>query len=626
MGSNFADMCMSKWTKFIKGDSIFRMHYPCRYLQYGIVIVLLLSGCDSSDSSTNTTTIGFEKVSQSSWTETSVRKVLHTFAYGGLATDGQIQLWAGMSPDMAVREMLTFEPFNDMLSPPEDAARLTNATLEDLQALWSSSDVENPVRVDRRDNFSPLVVDSNGLMRASVRTLQNTWIQAVTTRGLNPFRHKVGLFLTNYLMALPSGDVHSFLLRSYYDDLLSALEEGEEFTDVQALAAMSGGLAFHYGHYQNVYTNRFHGNDDFAREFHQLVFGIQGDTEDADYHENTTIEHTAWLLTGMRLDREYRLNGSDIYIDWLLQDIVFTDHYSFGTINNFSNHYSGCLEILHQTICGDTAGEKMSVLSKVASNHPESLANLPVMIINHFGDDNLDERKMGIVREAWSSMETRNLLKFIRTYAISKTFHSADRIKYRTAFNRNLLIKNLTTLDNEENFALSNIPRQQMSFEGADVFSPIHGVFGGQTGSEASVNTSIFREAYLRNVKKHYELGAIKKLGYVDSTGSQADWYKDWASVIPANNIGGYDVVDVGLWLWTRIIGDGGKNYDALAQEHVESLLSTGIDLNTAISSDVSPLLLDSTIPQEREEANRRISLAINFITMMPFMFAEEGK
>ena len=165
-------------------------------------------------------TNGFVSITQAEWSEVSVRKVLHTFAYGGLANDSQIDIWAGMSPEMAIKEMLIVEPFNDKLSPPEDAARSTTGELEDLQALWSSDAVENTIRVDRRDSYSPLVPDFSGKLTASLTNLQTTWVQAATTRGLNPFRHKVGLFLTNYLMAAPNGDVRSFLLRTYYDDLL----------------------------------------------------------------------------------------------------------------------------------------------------------------------------------------------------------------------------------------------------------------------------------------------------------------------------------------------------------------------------------------------------------------------
>jgi len=573
---------------------------------------------------------GFNTISDLAWDGTAVRKVLHAFAYGGQAADEQIQMWVEMPPESAVEEMLTFSPHNDKLSPPEDSTRNTDGTLEGLQTFWSSNSIENPVRPDRRDGFDPLVLSSSNRLTMSLVALQKTWIQAATTRGLNPFRQKVGLFLTNYLMSLPVGDVRMALLRSYYDEIMTALEQGESLSTVQALAAKSGAIALHYGHQNNTYNNNldiFSGNDDFAREFHQLFFDIQGELEDVDYHENTTVEHTAWLLTGMQLDRQVFLNGSQTSIDWFLLDIQFTDHTNFGQdFNNFSSHYAGCLEILHQPICGETAGEKITNLASVAINNQESLDNLPVKIVRHFGDDNLNVQKTERIREFWRLMVPKSLLDFLRAYAISESFHSIDRIKYRSAFDRNLVIQNLNTLSNQGYFAIGSTPRSQMSFEGADVFEPVHGVFGAQTGHEASVNTSILREAYQRNVERYYDLGLIKKLGYTDPSGNPADWYRDWAGVIPTDGDGNYNVANVGLWLWERFIGDGGKNYDALAQAHVESLLSTGMDLNTASSEDISPLLLDSAVSQEREEANRRVGLTVNFISMLPYMFVAEGK
>ena len=92
---------------------------------------------------------GFDHISENDWDETAVRKVLHVFAYGGQSTDAQITARAGMAPVQAITEILTFGAHNDKLSPPEDATRNTNGTLEDLQTFWSSDDPANPVRPDR---------------------------------------------------------------------------------------------------------------------------------------------------------------------------------------------------------------------------------------------------------------------------------------------------------------------------------------------------------------------------------------------------------------------------------------------------------------------------------------------
>jgi hypothetical protein len=41
---------------------------------------------------------GLTVISQSRWNTTAVRKVLRTFAFGGQASDDQINAWADMTP------------------------------------------------------------------------------------------------------------------------------------------------------------------------------------------------------------------------------------------------------------------------------------------------------------------------------------------------------------------------------------------------------------------------------------------------------------------------------------------------------------------------------------------------
>ena len=85
-------------------------------------LIFLLSGCipdlgsseadaESSAISNNTSStsqpgqsqrvtaqsLGLPRVSDEQWDDTAVRKVLHTFAYGGHATDAQISAWAETS-------------------------------------------------------------------------------------------------------------------------------------------------------------------------------------------------------------------------------------------------------------------------------------------------------------------------------------------------------------------------------------------------------------------------------------------------------------------------------------------------------------------------------------------------
>ena len=63
--------------------------------------------------------IGFETISTSNWNKAAVEKVLHAFAFRGFASDQQIKQWARMDPHLAIEEMLTFDPINHSLSPPD---------------------------------------------------------------------------------------------------------------------------------------------------------------------------------------------------------------------------------------------------------------------------------------------------------------------------------------------------------------------------------------------------------------------------------------------------------------------------------------------------------------------------
>ncbi|MFO1436412.1 MAG: hypothetical protein U1F34_08755 [Gammaproteobacteria bacterium] len=59
-----------------------------------------------------------DSVSDATWDETAVRKVLQIFAYGGQATDAQITTWANMKPADAIKQMLTLGTTNNLLRRP----------------------------------------------------------------------------------------------------------------------------------------------------------------------------------------------------------------------------------------------------------------------------------------------------------------------------------------------------------------------------------------------------------------------------------------------------------------------------------------------------------------------------
>jgi hypothetical protein len=594
-------------------------------------------------------------VKNKDWDETYVRRVLAAFAYGGLASDAQIASWGSMKPVQAVAEILTFDVVNSKLSPPQagDDTSLHCDSLAGLQAFWSSDDPGNVMKYADRFLYATLRDD-----KLSTRNLQRTWTKAISTRGCNPFLHKMALYITNYHASITVHKTRAGLIRDYYDRVVAELSGGGDFIDLMTVAASEAALAKAYGHQYSSYndsTEKFSGTDDFGREFHQLLFRINGNTEDTLYHEDITIEHTAWLLAGMNIDRNVGAYGSVSSGDWYIGPIDFSDHHDNYTtprnLKNTTNHYFGgqgsCLEILHALICGDDAGEKIAALAPVAAAHPESLENVPVTMIDFFADDNLDADKIAEIRGSWVEANY-DILAFMKDYAASTAFHNASTYKYRTAFDRNLLIQNANTLDNEEVFGREYVdsPFYNMADQGALVFEPAHDVFGGQTGFQAATNRYLFRDAYWQNVTSYNFLLDIRD-NYTLEPGDGAvvyTWEKDWGSVIPVNGSGDHVVSEVADWLWNHFIGDGGKNFDTIARAQVYALLADDRDFGfvvdpdnpeTVYSSDEvtngAGAVIYSTLAAELMDfsttaANYRVGMAVNFITMTPYAFAMEGQ
>ena len=611
--------------------------------------------------------VGFSVLPKHHWNEKAVRKVLHTFAFAGFATDEQIHIWSDMHPKQAIAEMLTFDPINNKLSPLDSYQINYGGTLEELQGQWGKPSVLSPVNSDKWRQYSFLATRVDGTTTSlSTQNIKNTWMQATNTRGVNPFLHKVGLYMTNYHMSIRVQKTRAALIRKFYDQVLIDLARsgrGEiNFFDVLANGASTAAVSRAYRHMYNRYVNnRFYGNDDFAREFHQLFFKVQGVTEvgtalnpGQDYHENITIEHTAWLLTGMNLTRADNAFGSNNTNDWFLYPI---DFYSSA---NVYNHHKPCLEIYNSSsqtpnICGETAKDKLFSLAQTAGYHKESLANMPIALIDYFADDNMDDEKRAIIRQSWQYQEPKDLLTFLRSYAISNTFHQQSTFKFHNAFDRNLIVLNQNTLSNEESFSRKTSLFGQLRVEGAEVFHPAHDVFGGQTGLQAANNPNIFKAAYSRNVLNPNVLGQVERT-YTDSSGNVKTWVKDWAATISLKGHTNYIVKHVGKWLWKRFVADGGKNFGIQAQAQIYSMLAEGVDFGYLVSTTYpgiyaedqeytsteirenedlhilfdkiksSVINLNSTAPDERKIANERIGLAVNFITATPYVFVLEGK
>lgn len=564
----------------------------------------------------------FTSIAAEEWNETTVRRVLHAFAFGGFASDPQIVAWSTMPPEQAIQEILSFDPHNVLLSPPEkrDNLHQISGTLLSLSDFWTSAAADNRMLSRFRDD----------LIRTKWGAPPFLWVNAVGKRGLNPVRQKITFWETNYHMATnQNASVFPHPILAYYDAVGNALESLAPYQQVIAEAAISAAVAQQFGHVRNVFRNgQFRGNEDFGREFHQLYFGILGDYNH-DYHELTTIRNTAKALTGIRAPWNEETESPEPVATY-----------------DSDLHYPSSLEILYKVISGSTAREKIYALANEAINHPESLTNLPVKIITGLFDDELSDDGKWEVAVAWAKMPEKKLLKFLRSYAISKLFHSKNRIKYRTSIDRNMLINNLVTLNNDESYQHFYQYRWLLANEKADAFRPSHDVFGHQRGIEAISSSDIFRVAYNRSTESSWMYARSRALNDAE----EVYWEKDWGSIAPRDDEGKFRVGQLAEWLWRRFVADGGKNYGPLEKAHMYALLAGGQDLGlfldednpdriysvTEIESDpiivekladakVSLVYLDHEESDIRQSANARVGFAINFVIATPFIFIEEG-
>ena len=567
--------------------------------------------------------LGFDIVSDEVWDETAVRKVMHTFAFGGQATDQQITQWSDMPPVAAIIEMLTFDEHNNRLSPLAngniDRLDIRDGTLRGLSNFWSSDHPYNGIPHEEKERY-------NYDAHVPVNLL---WERAAISRGLNPFRQKIGLWETNYHLAINIDQdrltPHQTL--RYYDDILNNLADGKPYQSVITTAASSAAVAVQYGHNNNLYIDdNCRCNEDFAREYYQLFFGILGDY-DPILHENETIKNTAAALTDMQVPFDEKLSS-------------LSDEVTFGT----EQHFPYSLTMLQTPISGQTALERLELLSDIAINHPESQDNLPVMIISGLADDNLNETKIAALRSAWRSMQDKRLLPFLRGYAISTLFHSENRVKFYSSIDRNALITNKVLLSNKETYS-HKYAINKHAREDVHVFRPIHNVFGNQTGVEAARSAEVFRKNY-NNVSRDNYI-------FMDTrwTINGLDYEKDWSSVIPKNENNLFILKDVAEWLWQHFMADGLKNFGILERAHVYSLLATIKGLTYLVNPDDQErvissqdlendpdlidliielerleLALDSADTLQRKRANSKIGLAIDFIVGTPYIFAQEGR
>lgn len=565
----------------------------------------------------------FPVVSDAEWDETAVRQVLHVFAFGGQASDAQVRAWAAMPPLEAASQLLSMAARDDRLSPPDpdDAGAVHGATLAALSRHWSGSDTTNRMPVAMR----PLFRLDNPVQALAPDLL---WSYGAVLRGVNPVRSRIAFWETNYHMSIHQllGMVNDAQTVRYFDDIADAIGRGDSYDDVLGGAAASAAIAMQYGHYKNVYRDGiFSGNEDFGREFHQLFFGILGHY-DPDVHEQVSIKNTARALTGIRVP--YQLNGHRVAVP--LYDPAL--------------HDPADLTILDRSISGNNAREKLSRLGGIAGAHPESLDNLPVLIVSGLADDRLDAATVAELRRAWRAMLPRDLLRFLRDYVASPLFLRQRRVKYLTSIERNLTLQNLVTSSNREVYADIHDVRGYQA-EGVLPFKPAHNVFGGQTGTEAATSSEVFRVAYNRSVEQW------NRLATSSATLPDGPWERDWRRVVPRDDQQRYGVAHVARSLWLRFIADGGANYDVQAQAQLHALLAAGTDFGSVaedaglaqpVYSDevlrASPplmaliadlgrreLALDASAAGERHVANSNIGQAINFVVATPYAFARQG-
>jgi hypothetical protein len=468
---------------------------------------------------------------------------------------------------------------------------------------------------------------------------------AVQARGLNTFYHRVGFWETNYhMVANQLKGVGSHTGIRHYDNVMTKLTAGAPYQEVLAQGALNAAIAFQYGHNYNRWQDEiFKGNEDFAREFHQLFFGILGDANLLDgaegqayhlNHERVSIKNTARALTGLNAyHHPISEGGPDLEIDFTNELIL---------------HHVDDLTILDTTISGANAKEKIEALAEVAIAHPESLNNLPLLIVSGLADDNLTPEKTAAIQALWSDLPEKNLLTFLRQYAISDLFHAEDRVNTLSSFERNLFICNQMQLSNAELYVgeagMSPI-FWVLSEDEVVPFEPLHDVFGHQSGNDAYNDPSVFRHAYRRSTEEiwFYDYGTAPSL-----------LRRDWSTVIPQFDKGTWRVKDVARFLWQRFVADGLKHYGPLERAHLYALLAAehdgniGVDLGLLLSplnpervttqDDLKTPEVHATLVALGEQAlpldaavgnfgtNSRIQRAIAFIAATPFTHVQEGR
>ncbi len=515
---------------------------------------------------------GFVTVSEEDWTDGAVRRVLHAIAFGSQLDDAEIARLAAMSPEQALLEIM-----------PQGMGKGVSlvATVE-MFAASSSGRLAETFTQEKQ-----------------FRGMPSAWTWEIIRPDAPLVAHRIAMFETMYHLATTADKARHALQMSFYDQILADLDQ--PYVEVLARAAASGPIAVQYGHIKNSYRNGvFRGNDDFARELHQLFFGILG--SDDPNHENVTIEETALALTGVRVNRRQR------------------------TINYPAQaHPKLSLTILGQEIPyvrGMTMDARVAEVCRVAIEHPEAQVALPTMFVSHFGEDLPPAWVMQQAIEAWNAMETRKLVPFLRAYLASTAFHRPDRV--RRVLPVDLVARTMNRLLlplDEPDARAAGAVRRFLDDLGQAPFRPAHEVFGDITGPETHSSPETLRQWWA---------------GLMRLAGSRE--LRLYQTALPDALTSGESmaVEDVGRWLWQRLIADDCEGYDARAEAQVCALLSTGKDFDSYLNSfGLGPVSADAELREHSlalgrtllkpARAQDRVRLAGLFILGTPNAFVDRG-
>ena len=262
------------------------------------------------------------------------------------------------------------------------------------------------------------------------------------------------------------------------------------------------------------------------------------------------------------------------------------------------------------------------------------------MIVQSIADDNISAAEAAALRAAWRSMKHKDLLRYLRAYAISTLFHSSKCVKPLSSLEREMVVANRFANTNLEHY--NDVTEMWRLYWEDEVvpFEPWHDVFGHQNGPETAGSAELFRKNCPRATDAGFSFSVRNPNGKSVA--------KDWRLTMPRGK--GYFVGRTAEWLWQRFVADGLTNFALLERAHLYPLLAYGRDLSAVLHPQFPAAVVTLTELQRgagkawlakigamrlalaskdapiRVRTNNRIGAAVDFIIATPFMLAEEGR